>query len=134
MIRLDRGHFRDALEAFIIDRESIAIVGLLVGATSIVLGWIARAYFSRMDRDRKGLNALIEQSAKRNEEQFREINVQLEKMDRKIAEPHRETGGALLDLTYKVGRHEGTRACQGGFGGSVGAALLAPERRTVVGL
>lgn len=36
--------------------------------------------------------ALIEQSAKRNEEKFREINVQLEKMDRKIDEHHRETG------------------------------------------
>lgn len=37
---------------------------------------------------------LIEQSTKRNEEKFREINVQLEKMDRKIDEHHRETGRA----------------------------------------
>lgn len=47
-----------------------------------------------LDRDKAALMVLIEQSTKRNEEKFREINVQLEKMDRKIDEHHRETGRA----------------------------------------
>ena len=75
-------------------------------------GPIRRASDHRSDRDREidsaGLDrdtvALIEQSAKRNEEKVREINVQLEKMDRKIDEHYRETGRALLDLTYQSGQ------------------------------
>ena len=109
--------------------------------TSTVPGWIAKGHLNRLDRDRNELNARmgrdnvarIEQSAKRNEEKVREINVQLEKMDRKIDEHYRETGGALLDLTYQSGQARGSRGRQGRFGESVGAALLAPERRTVVG-
>ena len=45
-----------------------------------------------LDRDKVALMALIEQSAKRNEEKVREINVQLGNMDRKIDAHYRETG------------------------------------------
>ena len=90
----------------IIDKELIAIVvGILAAAMSVV-GWFARTYFKRMDRDKDELNkrmvrdkdeviALMKQSDKRSSENFRAINGQLETL-------RGETRDSLKELDKKI--------------------------------
>ena len=112
-----------------IDYEVLAIASGILTVAGGLLGWIARNYFKRMDRERDELNqrmvrdkdelnqrmirdraelvALIKQSDKKGEKRHRETRGDLQKLDRKIEKRHRETLNTLINLTLQGGRHEG---------------------------
>ena len=123
-------------ESITIDYVTLAIAGGILTVAAALLGWIARIFFKRMDRDKDEVIALIKDSETRSSENFRAINGQLEtlrgetrdslkdvdkkgekrhretrgdlqKLDRKIEKRHRETLNTLINLTLQGGRHEG---------------------------
>ena len=105
----------------IIDKELIAIVLGILAAVGGLLGWIARTYFKRMDRDRDELNqrmvrdkdeviAMVKDSEKRSGENFQAINGQLEKLNDKVETLRGETRDSLKDVDKKFEkRHDETR-------------------------
>ena len=108
-----------------IDDVTIAIAGGILTAAAALLGWIARTFFKRMDRDKDEVIALIKESDKRSSENIRATNGQFEKLDGKIdstrkelnsirkeldekgEKHHGETLNTLINLTLQGGRHEG---------------------------
>ena len=104
-----------------IDYEVLAIASGILAAVGGLLGWLARTYFKRMDRDRDELNErmdrdrdelnkrmvrdkaevidMLKQSDKRSSENFQAINGQLETL-------RGETRDSLRDVDKKI---DGTR-------------------------
>ena len=78
-------------EAYIIDSVWLGILGGLGGLLLAIVGWIARAFWkrldqrdARMDRNKAEVLDLIKESAKRSEERFRAASAQLEKLCAKL--------------------------------------------------
>ena len=54
--------------------SAIAIAGVILTAAATLLGWIAKAYFKRMDREMAELIASLKESEKMRSESFWAIN------------------------------------------------------------
>ena len=107
-----------------IDKVTLAIAGGILTVAAALLGWLARTFFKRMDRDKDEVIALIKDSETRSSENFRAINGQLETLrgetrdslkdvdkkidstrkdlDKKGEKRHRETRGDLQKLDRKI--------------------------------